>query len=82
MVHWLARAVGEDEVVMVPPRGLICFTIVVSLLTRSKPDEELRGLVRSMTEKKEAVGRAGCRKPRLLGVAVLMIVVALDVIFF
>ena len=65
---------------------LICFgvTIVVSLLTsRSrKTDEELKGLVWGLTEKKEAVERVWYKKPWVLAAAALGITLVLNIIFF
>ncbi|MDQ3910536.1 MAG: Na+/galactose cotransporter, partial [Actinomycetota bacterium] len=64
----------------------ICFvvTIVVSLLTSRtrKSDEELRGLVWGLTEKKEAVEPAWYKKPWVLATTALAITVALNIIFF
>jgi solute:Na+ symporter, SSS family len=61
-----------------------CFlvTIVVSLVTTPKTDDELRGLVWSLTPKKEAVERSWYKKPWVLAVAALAITVALNIIFF
>jgi SSS family solute:Na+ symporter len=63
---------------------VICFvvTIVVSLMTRPKPDGELRGLVWSLTEKKEAVERAWYKKPWVLGAVAIAITVVLNIVFF
>jgi SSS family solute:Na+ symporter len=59
-------------------------TVTVSLLTsRSRmPDEELRGLVWGLMEKREDVEPPWYKRPVVLAVAVLAIAVALNIIFF
>ena len=63
---------------------VLCFavTIFVSFLTTPKPDEELKGLVYSMTEKKEAVERVWYKKPWVLGATAITITIVLNIIFF
>ncbi len=61
--------------------------VVVSLVTRPKPEEELRGLVWGLTRKEEREvnaderDRLWWRSPVLLGVVVLAIVLVLNIIF-
>src|SRR6185369_6044708 len=59
----------------------IVVTIVVSLLTKPRPEAELRGLVYSLTprEKSEAAWYA---RPVTAAIVVLLIVVALNIRFF
>ena len=61
-----------------------CFvvTIVVSLLTRPRPDAELRGLVYSLTERPRDVGLSWYQKPAVLAVIVLACTLVLNVVFF
>ena len=61
-----------------------CFvvTIVVSLVTRPRPDEELRGLVYSLTPKPEDDAQVWYRRPATLAVIVLAIALLLNIIFF
>jgi solute:Na+ symporter, SSS family len=61
-----------------------CFvvTIVVSLLTRPRPAEELRGLVYSLTERPQDEGEPWYRRPGPLAVVVLAMTLALNLIFF
>jgi len=61
-----------------------CFavTIVVSLLTRPRPAEELRGLVYSLTERPKDEGEPWFRRPGPLAVVVLAMTLALNLIFF
>lgn len=61
-----------------------CFvvTIAVSLLTRPRPDDELRGLVYSLTPKPEETEKAWYKRPAPLAVAVLALTIVLNVIFF
>ncbi|HYL42379.1 MAG TPA: sodium:solute symporter family protein [Ktedonobacteraceae bacterium] len=63
---------------------VICFvvTIAVSLFTQPKPDVELKGLVYSLTPKAEAVETIWYKKPLVLGAAALVILVALNIIFW
>jgi SSS family solute:Na+ symporter len=62
----------------------ICFavTIIVSLVTRPRPDEELRGLVYSLTEKPSVEGEPWYRRPGPLAVVLLASTLVLNVIFF
>ena len=61
-----------------------CFvvTIVVSMITKPRPDEELRGLVYSLTEKQRDEGEPWYRRPMTLGVVVLALTLVLNIIFW
>jgi len=63
---------------------LICIgvTVVASLLTEPKRDEELRGLVWTLTEKKEAKEEPWYKNPWVLAALALVLAVLLNVIFF
>ncbi len=60
-----------------------CFvvTIVVSLATRPRPDEEMRGLVYSLTERPTVTGLPWYKRPAVLAVIVLAATVALNLVF-
>ncbi len=62
---------------------LICFavTIVVSLVTKPKPEAELKGLVYGLTPKAEAVETVWYKKPWVLAGAAFIILVVLNIIF-
>ncbi len=60
----------------------LAVSIVVSLLTRPRPDEELRGLVYSLTPKQSDAERVWYQRPAVLAVIVLTATVILNVIFF
>jgi SSS family solute:Na+ symporter len=62
----------------------ICFvvTIAVSLMTRPRPDAELVGLVRSLTTIPEDERLPWHRRPVALALVVLVILIALNVIFY
>jgi SSS family solute:Na+ symporter len=62
----------------------VCFvvTIIVSLVTRPRPDEELRGLVYSLTERPSDAGAPWYRRPGPLAAVVLGMTLALNIIFF
>jgi SSS family solute:Na+ symporter len=61
-----------------------CFlvTIVVSLATKPRPDNELKGLVYSLTEKQREPSLAWYQRPVLLGIVVLCLTLVLNIIFF
>ncbi|MFY9986586.1 MAG: sodium:solute symporter family protein [Chthoniobacterales bacterium] len=61
-----------------------CFvvTIIISLATKPRPDNELKGLVYSLTEKEREVSLAWYQRPVLLGVVVLALTLVLNIIFF
>jgi solute:Na+ symporter, SSS family len=62
----------------------VCFvvTIVVSLMTRPRPDGELVGLVYSLTEKPHDEQLPWYKRPVMLGAIVLAGILALNVVFF
>ncbi len=60
----------------------VTVTVLVSLVTRPKPDSELRGIVWGLTESKEVVEQAWYKKPWVLAVIVLAMTVALNIYFF
>ncbi|NBO59212.1 MAG: Na+/galactose cotransporter, partial [Chitinophagia bacterium] len=57
-------------------------TILVSLVTKPKPDEELKGLVYSLTEKVYAKESRWYMKAGPLGLILLLITILLNIIFF
>jgi len=61
-----------------------CFTvtILISLLTKPRPDGELKGLVYALTDRPKDVGLAWYQKPALLAVVVLTALVVLNWIFW
>ncbi|MGA9904229.1 MAG: Na+/galactose cotransporter, partial [Terriglobales bacterium] len=61
-----------------------CFTvtIIVSLLTKPRPDAELKGLVYSLTDRPEDVGLRWFQKPSVLAVIVLVVLLLLNWIFW
>jgi len=62
----------------------VCFavTIIVSLLTRPRADEELRGLVYSLTDRPSSAGEPWYRRPGWLAVVLLGLTLVLNLIFF
>jgi solute:Na+ symporter, SSS family len=56
-------------------------TVIVSLLTKPKPESELVGLVRSLTPKPETSHLTWWKRPEALAVAVLIGAVALNIFF-
>jgi SSS family solute:Na+ symporter len=61
-----------------------CFlvTIIVSLMTRPRQDEELKGLVYSLTEKPKEHHLPFYARPLNIGIFVLLMVVVLNIIFW
>ncbi len=57
-------------------------TILISLATKPKPDEALRGLVYSLTEKVKAEEQKWYLKAAPLGLILLIITIILNIIFF
>jgi SSS family solute:Na+ symporter len=57
-------------------------SVVVSLLTRPRPEGELRGLVYSLTPKPEEAETVWYKRPAALAIAVLALTLVLNVIFF
>jgi SSS family solute:Na+ symporter len=57
-------------------------TIVISLLTKPKPEAELKGLVYSLTEKPKYTQNRWYQNVGLLGLVLLLITVLLNLIFF
>jgi SSS family solute:Na+ symporter len=61
-----------------------CFaiTIIVSLCTRPRPDVELKGLVYSLTPKPKDEGLTWYQKPGMLAVVILVVMIALNLVFW
>jgi len=57
-------------------------TIIVSLLTRPRPDEELKGLVYALTPRPRDTERHFWQRPVTLGVIVLVMTLMLNFVFF
>ena len=57
-------------------------TIVISLLTRPRKPEELRGLVYSLTDKPEETEHRWYKRPATLAVVVLLLTLLLNFVFF
>jgi SSS family solute:Na+ symporter len=62
----------------------VCFvvSIVVSLVTKPRPDEELKGLVYSLTPKPEDSEHVWYKRPVTLALVVLVMTVLLNFVFF
>lgn len=60
----------------------LAVTVLVSLGTRKRPDEELAGLVYSLTEKTPDTSKHWYHNPMWLGAAVLAFTLVLNIIFF
>lgn len=61
-----------------------CFviTIVISLLTKPRPDDEMRGLVYSLTERPKKEHTEWYKRPAILGGLVLLITLIINIIFW
>jgi solute:Na+ symporter, SSS family len=63
---------------------IICFviTVLVSMMTKRKPDEELVGLVYSLTPKQKDKAKVWYKNPLWLGMLVLFVTIILNIIFY
>jgi len=61
--------------------GCLVMTVVVSMFTRPRPDEELRGLVHSLTVRPADEALPWIRRPWVLAVAILAMTLALNLMF-
>ena len=63
---------------------VICFvvTVLISLVTKPKPENELVGLVYSLTPRIKDPNRDWYKNPLWIGVIVLVLTLALNIIFF
>lgn len=63
---------------------IVCFivTVLVSLVTARKPDDELRGLVYSLTPRQTDAAKAWYKNPLWLGIIVLIITMIFNIIFY
>ncbi|MGE0102434.1 MAG: sodium:solute symporter family protein [Blastocatellales bacterium] len=61
-----------------------CFllTIVISMITRPRPDEELKGLVWSLTPKPKDEGLTWYQKPATLALVVTGLLIVLNIVFW
>jgi solute:Na+ symporter, SSS family len=61
----------------------VCFlvTIVISLLTKPRPEKELKGLVYALTEKARETGGRWFMRPVPVGICVLILTLILNLIF-
>jgi len=61
-----------------------CFgvTLLVSLVTRPHPEQDMRGLVWSLTERQSDAGLSWSQKPATLGLLILAAVAALNFLFW
>jgi len=61
-----------------------CFvvTIIISMVTRPRPDDELRGLVYSLTDRPKDTHMAWYRRPATLAVIVVLMTIVLNIIFW
>src|SRR5688572_13286264 len=57
-------------------------TIIVSLATKPKPEEELKGLVYSLTKKQPVLNGKWYRNPAVLGILLLLATILLNILFF
>src|SRR5438105_6456977 len=60
----------------------VVVTVLVTLVTKPRPDEELKGLVYALTEVPKEENTSGLHRPVAWGVAVLVIFVVLQIIFW
>ena len=63
---------------------VVCFavTVLISLVTKPKAEESLVGLVYSLTPKQKDTAKVWYKNPLILGLIILVVTVALNIIFF
>ncbi|MGZ3838365.1 MAG: sodium:solute symporter family protein [Flavisolibacter sp.] len=63
---------------------IVCFimTALISTFTRSKPDEELAGLVYSLTPRQKDAAKAWYKNPLWLGLIVAIITIILNIVLY
>jgi solute:Na+ symporter, SSS family len=63
---------------------IVCFivTVIVSLFSKPKPNEQLVGLVYSLTPKQKDAAKVWYKNPLWLGIIILAITLVLNIIFF
>jgi solute:Na+ symporter, SSS family len=63
---------------------IVCFiaTTCISLVTKPRPDDQLTGLVYSLTPKQKDPGKSWYKNPLWLGIIVLVATLILNIIFF
>ena len=81
-VHEFRSAMGQNFSIAIAA-WTTCFvvTVAVSLLTRPKPDDAMRGLVYSLTERPKATAVGWYARPAVLAVVVIAATVFLNVVF-
>ena len=81
-VHEFRSAMGQNFSIAIAA-WTTCFvvTVAVSLLTRPKPDDAMRGLVYSLTERPKATAVGWYARPAVLAVVVVAATVILNVVF-
>jgi SSS family solute:Na+ symporter len=60
----------------------VVVTVLVTLVTKPKPDEELRGLVYALTQVPREENTSWLHRPVIWGVTALAILVVLQIIFW
>lgn len=60
----------------------VVVTVLVTMVTKPKPDESLRGLVYSLTEKAREEHTSLLHRPFIWGMAALAVLVLLQIIFW
>jgi len=60
----------------------VVVTVLVTLVTKPKPDEELKGLVYSLTEVAREEHASFLHRPLFWGIAALAILLVLQIIFW
>ncbi|MFA5161506.1 MAG: sodium:solute symporter family protein [Elusimicrobiales bacterium] len=81
-VHQFHSTMGQAFAIAITA-WVVCFvvTMVVSLLTKPKPDEEMRGLVYSLTERPAETETRWYMRPMPLAACVLALTLALNYLF-
>ncbi len=81
--HTFATGMGHAFFIAIMA-WLVCFivTVAVSMVTKPRPDSELKGLVYSLTEKPKNEAKTWYESPAILGWIVLGVTLALNLIYW
>ncbi len=82
-VHTFQSAMGQAFMIAIVA-FVVCFsfTAIISLFTKPRPDEELKGLVYSLTPKQKFEGVSWLKNPLILGALVLLLTLVMNILLF
>ncbi len=85
IAHWYTFYSGTSQAFNIAGIAfIVCFvvTVLVSLVSKPKPEESLVGLVYSLTPRQKDPTRVWYKNPLVLGIIILLLTVVLNIIFY